>query len=124
MCVGSVTQSCPTLCDATDCNPPGSSGPGDFSSKTTTVSCHFLLQGIFPTQGLNPYRLCLLHCSQILYQLSHQGSHKRAYITFIEKYMCLDMHRKSPRKQLQTVVPKTGVLICIKYKFALNTILH
>jgi len=30
-----------------------------------------LLQGIFPTQGSNPG---LLHCRQILYQLSHQGS--------------------------------------------------
>ena len=27
--------------------------------------------GIFPTQGSNP---CLLHCRQILYQSSHQGS--------------------------------------------------
>ena len=32
-----------------------------------------LLQGIFPTQGLNPD---LLHCRQILYQLSHKGSPK------------------------------------------------
>ena len=30
-----------------------------------------LLQGIFPTQGLNPG---LPHCRQILYQLSHKGS--------------------------------------------------
>ena len=30
-----------------------------------------LLQGIFPTQGLNPG---LPHCRQILYQLSHEGS--------------------------------------------------
>ena len=30
-----------------------------------------LLQGIFPTQGLNPG---LRHCKQILYHLSHQGS--------------------------------------------------
>ena len=30
-----------------------------------------LLQGIFPTQGLNPG---LLYCRQILYWLSHQGS--------------------------------------------------
>ena len=30
-----------------------------------------LLQGIFPTQGSSPG---LLHCKQILYQLSHQGS--------------------------------------------------
>ena len=25
------------------------------------MGCHFLLQGIFPTQGLNPRLLCLLH---------------------------------------------------------------
>ena len=30
-----------------------------------------LLQGTFPTQGLNPG---LLHCRQSLYQLSHKGS--------------------------------------------------
>ena len=30
-----------------------------------------LLQGIFPTQGLNPG---LLHCRQILYHLGHKGS--------------------------------------------------
>ena len=30
-----------------------------------------LLQGIFPTQGSNPG---LLHCRQILYQVTHQGS--------------------------------------------------
>ena len=26
------------------------------------MGCHFLLQGIFPTQGWNPCLLCLLHC--------------------------------------------------------------
>jgi len=35
------------------------------------VGCHALLQEIFLTQGLNPG---LLHCRQILYHLSHQGS--------------------------------------------------
>ena len=33
------------------------------------MGCHFLLQGIFPTQGSNPHLLCLLHCRQILYHL-------------------------------------------------------
>ena len=33
----------------------------EFSSKNTEVGCHFLLQRIFPTQGLNPCLLCLLH---------------------------------------------------------------
>ena len=39
--------------------------------RNTGVDSVSLLQGIFLTQGLNP---CLLHCRQILYQLSHQGS--------------------------------------------------
>ena len=38
------------------------------------MGCHFLLQGIFPAQGLNPHLLQLLEYRQILYQLSHQGS--------------------------------------------------
>ena len=39
--------------------------------QNTGVGSLFLLQGIFPTQGLNPG---LPHCGQILYQLSHKGS--------------------------------------------------
>ena len=35
------------------------------------MDCYSLLQGIFPTQESN---LSLLHCRQILYHLSHQGS--------------------------------------------------
>ena len=35
------------------------------------VGCHSLLQETSPIQGLNPG---LLHCRQILYCLSHQGS--------------------------------------------------
>ena len=35
--------------------------PWDFPSKNTGLGCHFLLQGIFPTQGSNPCLLCLLH---------------------------------------------------------------
>ena len=38
--------------------------------KNTGVGCHFLLQWIFRTQGLN---LGLLHCRWILYQLSYEG---------------------------------------------------
>ena len=35
------------------------------------MGCHFLLQGIFPTQELNPG---FMHCRQTVYHLSHQGS--------------------------------------------------
>ena len=43
----------------------------DFPGKNTGVGCHFLLQEIFSTQGLN---LGLPHCRQTLYHVSHQGS--------------------------------------------------
>ena len=45
--------------------------PWDFLGQCTGVGCHFLLQGIFQTQGSNPG---LPHCRQMLYHLSHQGS--------------------------------------------------
>ena len=60
-----------TLCNSMDCSPPASPVHGDSPGKNTGVGCHVLLQGIFPTQGLNPG---LLHCRQIFYSLSHQGS--------------------------------------------------
>ena len=49
----------------------------DFLGKNTGVGCHFLLQEIFPTQGLNPG---LPHCRQTLYLLSHWGS-----LSFLKK---------------------------------------
>ena len=53
-----------------DCSLRGSSDHADSPGKNTGVGCHVLLQGIIPTQGLNPG---LRHCRQILYCLSHQG---------------------------------------------------
>ena len=61
------TQSPPTLCIPVDYSPPGSSAHGIFHGKNTGVGCHFLLQGNFLTQGLNPRLLSLLLCKQILY---------------------------------------------------------
>ena len=58
-----VSQSCPTLCDPTDCSLPGFSVHGIFPGKSTGVGCHFLLQVIFPTQRLN---LSLPDCRQML----------------------------------------------------------
>ena len=54
-----VAQLCLTLCE-----------PFIDLSQNTGVDSLFLRQGIFPTQGSNPG---LLHCRQILYQLSHKG---------------------------------------------------
>ena len=60
-----VAQSCPTLCDF------GLYSPYNCPGQNTRVGSLSLLQGIFPTQGLNPG---LPHCRWILYQLSHQRS--------------------------------------------------
>ena len=51
-------QSCPTLCNPMDCSPLGSSVHEILQARNTGVDCHFLLLGIFLTQGSNP---CLLH---------------------------------------------------------------
>ena len=59
------------VCDPHGLQPPRLFPPWDFPGKSTGMGCHFLLQGIFPTQGLNPG---LPHCRKILYRLSHQGS--------------------------------------------------
>ena len=61
-----VTQSCWTVACQLLC-------PWDFPGKNTGVGCHFLLHGIFSTQGSNSG---LLHCRQILYHLSYMGSPK------------------------------------------------
>ena len=76
-----VAQSCPTLCDSVDYSPWNSPG------QNTEEGSLSLLQGIFPTQGLN---LGLPHCRQILYQLSHKGKpivpKKLALITTVALY--------------------------------------
>ena len=105
-----------------DCSPPEPTrflSPWDFPGKNTGIGRHSLLQGILPTQELNPY---LLHCKQILYCLSHQGSptcmhmlekifpfciktHTRIFIAIKFK-----MHKKEKKKKqkLQGTVWRTN----------------
>ena len=59
-----VTQSCLTLFNPMDC-------PWNSLGQNSGVGSLSLLQGIFPTQGLNPG---LLDCRRLLYQLSHKGN--------------------------------------------------
>ena len=58
-------KSYPSLCDAVDCSPWDSPG------KNTGVGCHALLQGIFPTQGIE---LKSLHWQVSSLTLSQQRS--------------------------------------------------
>ena len=62
----SVSQLCPTLCNPIDYTVHGNS-----PDQNTGVGSRSFLQGIFPTERLNPG---LPHCRPILHQLSHQGS--------------------------------------------------
>ena len=50
--------------------PHGLYSPWNSPGQNTAVGCHFLLQGIFPTQRWNPG---LLHCRWILYHLSQKS---------------------------------------------------
>ena len=78
--------------------------PWDSPDKNTGVRCHFLLQGIFPSQGLN---LGLLHCRQILYCLSHQGSHM--YTHRVKLFLFADdnsIYRKIPKNPQDTRASK------------------
>ena len=58
-----------TLCDPMDCSPPRLLSPWNSPGKNTGVGCHFLLQGIFPTQGSN---LCLFVSCVGRWVLYHQ----------------------------------------------------
>ena len=51
--------------------PHGLYSPWNSPGQNSGVGSLCLLQGIFPTQGLNPG---LPHCRPILYQLGHKGS--------------------------------------------------
>ena len=59
ICMGVCAQSCPALHDPVDYSPPGSSVHEIL--QNTEAGCHFLLQGIFPTQGSNSHLRCLLY---------------------------------------------------------------
>ena len=58
--------------------------PWNSPGQNTGVGSRSLLQGIFPSQGLNPG---LLHCRWIFffYQLSHQGSPKKMRRGYLNK---------------------------------------
>ena len=63
-CVHACLLSCSVMSDSLQ--PHGLSPirvfcPWNFAGKNSAVGCHFLLQGIFPTQGSNPHLLHLLN---------------------------------------------------------------
>ena len=73
LCACSVTQSCPIFCDSMSYSPWG------FPGKNTGVGCHILLQGVFQTQGSNPYLLHLLHWQAGSLALAAPGKHTQMH---------------------------------------------
>ena len=67
-------QSCPTLC-----KPTRLLCPWDSPSKNTGVASHFLLQGLFLTQGSDLYLLHLLRWQLGSLPLSYLGSDTHMY---------------------------------------------
>ena len=59
-----------------------------FPGKNTAVGHHFLLQGIFPAQGLNPGLLCLLHWQLESLPLHHVGlSTSKAWVISVSSHL-------------------------------------
>ena len=63
------TESCSVMSDSL--RPHGLYSPWNSPGQNTGAGSLSLLQGIFPTQKLNPG---FLNCRQILYHLSHKGT--------------------------------------------------
>ena len=57
-CCGLFAILCPTLLQPHGLWPSRLLCPWNFPDKNTGMGCHFLLLGIFPTQGLNPSLMC------------------------------------------------------------------
>ena len=66
-----VTQLCLTFWDPMNCSSHDSSVHGILQARILEWVAIPFSKGIYPTQGSNPG---LLHCRQILYHLSYQGS--------------------------------------------------
>ena len=81
-CLGA--QPCSTLCELFWLYPSRLLCPWDSPGKNTEVGCHFLVQGIFPTQGSNQ---CLLHWLVDSLLLSHLGDLKRLLTSLFSNYI-------------------------------------
>ena len=77
--------------------------PWDSLGRNSGVGCHALLQGIFPTQGLNPSLLQLLTCRQAPYhwatgeaQISYAHISFLRFFSHIGRYIVLSRVHCSP----------------------------
>ena len=82
--------------------------PWDSPGKNTGVGCHFLLQGILPTQGSNPHLLRLLHWQVSSLPQMPPGKSYEVFIVYLTYWI--------------SCLPSTGLeiyllLLCFRYTF-------
>ena len=77
--------------------------PWDLPGKDTVVGCHFLLQKIFPTQGLIP---CLQHWQAGTLPLSHLGSPLTEYGGYILLVNNQQHQPKTVCTEISSIAPK------------------
>ena len=75
--------------------------PWNSPGKNTGVGCHFLLQRIFPTPGMNPG---FQHFRQIPYHLSH-----------LAIMGCLENYRNARRKNLTSISPSWDFITLLTF---------
>ena len=91
------SESCSVMFDSLQLQ--GLYSPWNSPGQKTGVGSLSILQGIFPTQGLNPG---LPHCRQILSQLSHKGSPR------ILEWVAYPFSRGSSQPRNRTQVSRTA----------------
>ena len=93
-------------------------------SKKTGLGCLSLFQGIFLTQELN---WGLLHCRQILYQLSYEGSPLGSKMTFYSKlqramsqyFLAFGSDLSTPSSASAMAGPRTNVT-CLSFAVSVH----
>ena len=91
----SVAKLCPILFDLMDCSPQGSLSM-EFSRQEYWSGLPFLLQGIFPTQGLNPWPLHWQVDSLLLshHRSTHTHTHTHTCTCICKYYMCVYIYAR------------------------------
>ena len=117
-------QSCPTLRNPIDSNPPGS-GPWDSPGKNTGVGCHFLLQCMKVKSENEVTQLCLTLCDPMYCSLQGPSIHgisqarvpERVAIAFSGIYMTHGLKGffklYSHRENMEVLVTQLCPALCV-----------
>ena len=106
-----VTKSCPTLPGSMDCSAPSSSVHG-ISRQEYWSGCHFLLQRIFLSQGLNLHLLCLLHWQADSLPLAPPGKPKPVLLLLFNHSVVSDPLQPHRLQHTRPPYPSPSPRVC------------